>query len=106
MSGVERITAERQRQFEKGLGDAHDDDNNELGELADAAACYLLIETFVPRKNDNIFEKRLKYIRRIWPWSSDEWNPGTTRIRQLEKAGALIAAEIDRLLRAEEGEES
>ena len=34
-----------------------------------------------------------------WPWALGWWKPGTDPIRNLEKAGALIAAEIDRLLR-------
>ncbi|MGE0456387.1 MAG: hypothetical protein AB7I13_00015 [Vicinamibacterales bacterium] len=35
---------------------------------------------------------------RFWPFDCCDWKPGD-RIRELEKAGALIAAEIDRLLR-------
>lgn len=35
-----------------------------------------------------------------WPWSAEWWKPGDP-IRNLEKAGALIAAEIDRLKRNE-----
>lgn len=34
----------------------------------------------------------------MWPWEAEDWKPGPTRIRMLVKAGALIAAEIDRLL--------
>lgn len=35
----------------------------------------------------------------MWPWSDEKWNPEPdNRIRELAKAGALIAAEIDRLL--------
>jgi hypothetical protein len=35
-----------------------------------------------------------------WPWRWEWWKPGN-RVRELEKAGALIAAEIDRLSRIE-----
>jgi hypothetical protein len=35
-------------------------------------------------------------VPREWPWDSKWWKPGE-RIRELEKAGALIAAEIARL---------
>jgi len=36
-----------------------------------------------------------------WPWHENYWKP-STKIRDLVKAGALIAAEIDRLQREEE----
>lgn len=35
-----------------------------------------------------------------WPWTYDTWKPGDDPVRCLVKAGALIAAEIDRLQRA------
>lgn len=35
----------------------------------------------------------------IWPWDEEWWKPSTDRVRNLVKAGALIAAEIDRLQR-------
>jgi hypothetical protein len=35
-----------------------------------------------------------------WPWFQERWKPTPdNRIRELVKAGALIAAEIDRMLR-------
>ena len=42
-----------------------------------------------------------------WPWDEKFFKPDTTytydgRIRELTKAGALICAEIDRLIRAKE----
>jgi hypothetical protein len=30
-----------------------------------------------------------------WPWASRYWKPDADRVRELEKAGALIAAAID-----------
>jgi hypothetical protein len=42
-------------------------------------------------------------IGRYWPWDREWWKPTpNNRIRELAKAGALIAAEIDRLQRLEE----
>ena len=35
-----------------------------------------------------------------WPWGSEYWKPSEDPVRNLVKAGALIAAEIDRLNRA------
>jgi len=34
-----------------------------------------------------------------WPWEASWWKPSDDPIRNLAKAGALIAAEIDRLQR-------
>jgi hypothetical protein len=36
-----------------------------------------------------------------WPWDERWWKPSNDPIRDLVKAGALIAAEIDRLQRSE-----
>jgi hypothetical protein len=35
-----------------------------------------------------------------WPWDASWWKPSNDPVRNLVKAGALIAAEIDRLQRA------
>lgn len=31
----------------------------------------------------------------LWPWSREAWKPTGDRVRDLTKAGALIAAAID-----------
>lgn len=85
-TGTELIAEERQRQLEKeGFDAAHDDEHGDSA-LVDAAACYAM-------------GRRLP----VWPWGIDWWKPGNGgkqgRIRELTKAGALIAAEIDRLQR-------
>ncbi len=88
MNGIERIAAERQRQIEvEGFGPEHDS-GNENGEMIDAAICYAM--------NAEIQDG---HHVSIWPWKEEWWKPADP-IRDLEKAGALIAAEIDRLLRA------
>ena len=38
-------------------------------------------------------------ILRLWPWSDKWWKPSDDPVRNLVKAGALLAAEIDRLQR-------
>ena len=98
--GVARIRAERQRQ-RKRWGSKHDA-NHMKEQLALAAACYAL--------PPNYRSPLLRYWRdQLWPqgwdYTFDDINP-ERRIRALEKAGALIAAEIDRLVReyAEAGE--
>jgi hypothetical protein len=98
MNGIERIAAERQRQIEvEGWTPEHDDLHiNE--EIASAAAYYAL-----PTAERKDLESAVAVD--LWPWDS-RWCKLTPndRIHELEKAGALIAAEIDRLLRLSEKE--
>jgi hypothetical protein len=56
--------------------------------LAMAAACYATPPTH-----------RDQPMPMLWPWSGMDWRPSADRVRELAKAGALIAAEIDRLNR-------
>lgn len=90
--GVEIINKERERQMlEEGWSFDHDDEQ-ENGEFADAAACYALTSLWRDSNNEPD----------VWPWDTKWWKPTPNdRIRELAKAGALIAAEIDRLLRIE-----
>jgi hypothetical protein len=90
--GAERIRIERERQKTvEGWTSEHDDDpGHSDGQMAQAAACYAWP---APRPLD---------VKRAWPWDRQWWKPTPwDRVRELEKAGALIAAEIDRLLRLE-----
>ena len=107
-TGIERIAAERQRQVtEEGWTPDHDD-HHDRDSMAKAAACYAApVEVFA------LTQLRDGGVRAtsIWPWET-KWdkrvrpsNSGflgadlDARIRDLEKAGALCAAEIDRLQR-------
>jgi hypothetical protein len=88
MSGIERIGDERKRQIEcEGWSPDHDDEH-ENGELALAAVAYALHGVYTGHKPYDGYE--------LYPYEVDSWRP-STRIRNLEKAGALIAAEIGRL---------
>ena len=90
LSGVELICMERERQIkEKGYTDEHDD--NEIKEsLVHAAVCYAI--PYGPTRS--------VYANTFYPWGEDTFNPTPdNRIKELFKAGALIAAEIDRLQR-------
>lgn len=105
MTGVELIAKERQRQVEKeGWTDQHDDAHSEA-ELVAAARAYCWAAycevTFAANKDD------LKLPPNDWPveWSREYWKPSNHPIRNLIKAGALIAAEIDRLIRTGHQEE-
>lgn len=97
-SGVALISAERARQItQEGWTSEHDDDHDE-NELARAAASYALPIDSRPHRNPN----QRGRAPECWPFSQDWWKPSEhDRIKELVKAGALIAAEIDRLQRLE-----
>lgn len=110
--GVKRIAAERERQMKVIGWDAEHDDEHDAGELAMAAICYAAPRPIYVR--DNNHRGRGVLFVDPWPgWWAKKWDKrpraadgdlreptSEERIRMLEKAGALIAAEIDRLLRA------
>lgn len=105
-AGVDLISAERQRQITaEGWTPEHDAHHAE-GELARAASCYAtpperrLIGTRLADGHGDRGDRYAQYPQG-WPWHPDWWKPGD-RIRELAKAGALIAAELDRLLAAAE----
>lgn len=85
---IEEIAAERRRQIETEDFTASHDNMATRGQLAAAAACYA-VAGIGHAAGDRVIEK-------IWPWDKEWWKPTVTR-RNLIKAGALIAAEIDRL---------
>lgn len=93
MTGIELISAERKRQVEVEGWTARHDSGHVNDELALAAACYALPKHV---RNRNIMDRPL--LSYLWPFSFDWWKPKQrNRIKELVKAGALIAAEIDRL---------
>ncbi len=95
VSGVDLIASERRRQIEHHGFNAGHDDCHENEELACAAAWYAMPHW--ARKDAD--DKRLI----LWPDGWGEWQKSRSdeRVRDLEKAGALIAAEIERLKRLE-----
>lgn len=102
MFGIEFIAAERQRQIEEeGYTTEKDQKYNSNEELALAASCYALPES---KRIYPWWDNEQGRIPVNWPWGKHFWKPNFQyggRIRELAKAGALIAAEIDRLLAAE-----
>jgi hypothetical protein len=96
-SGVARIAAERRRQIEvEGWTADHDDDHTE-GEMAAAAACYANVTVqYLRGLGIDLPPVGFPGAWMVARW----WKPSTDPIRNLERAGALIAAEIDRLERA------
>jgi hypothetical protein len=103
--GVRLIAAERQRQImQEGWTPEHDDEHN-TGELGYAAAAYMDWADAQVKELLDVSDWREGVLDSdgipfIWPWHSLWWKPSDDPIRNLVKAGALIAAEIDRLQRA------
>lgn len=94
MDGASLIAQERKRQIEEeGYTAVHDEQHNNE-ELVEAAGCY--IYSYVNR------DPQMPLID--WPWDPRDWKSTPEDwIKQLVKAGALIAAEIDRLQRMKGG---
>lgn len=85
-TGIELIAEERQRQIEEEGFTPEHDKQWIRGQLAEAAACYA-----------HPYRLLTKFY---WPFDKSWCKPTPQdRIRELQKAGALIAAEIDRLLK-------
>jgi hypothetical protein len=110
MTGSERISAERNRQISVERWTPEHDDKHDAGEMVMAAICYAAAavgdRVYTLRSHEYRTERFHKFSD-PWPWQR-HWDKRTTgtpnsteRIRMLEKAGALIAAEIDRLQRSE-----
>lgn len=99
-NGIELIAEERQRQIDVEGWSAKHDDCHARGELAIAGATYAL-NAAMPIVPSLYWPWAITCL--YWPWDMTWWKPSTP-IRDLTKAGALIAAEIDRLLRLEKQE--
>ncbi len=102
--GIQIIAEERKRQIKKEGWTPEHDAEHVHNEMAIAAAAYAMpsqlrdIQKEVVRiQNEKSFQM-ISYPK-YWPWDAKWWKPTPNdRIRELAKAGALIAAEIDRLL--------
>ena len=104
-TGVQRIAAERRRQIEvKGWTAEHDTEHG-CCQLLDAAICYAGVAGSQVLDEDG-GQEAMEGILEEWPWDRVWWKPSADPVRNLTKAGALIAAEIDRILyQRENGDE-
>lgn len=95
-TALRMVVSERERQTGTEGFTTERDDGYIQGELARAAAAYATPRGF----------RRLQEDQRTpvaWPWAPGWWKPATQttegRLRELAKAGALILAEMERLMR-------
>lgn len=104
-TGIELIAAERERQIAELGYDADHDAQHEGEDLAFAAACYAAPDAIY------LVRVELNGVRWVMPWPSDWGAPPERdfgrasyerRVDECTKAGALMAAEIDRLQDEEE----
>ena len=119
-TGIERITDERRRQVDAEGWTPEHDDEHDSGQLALAAACYATPRNLYVKEDfadsfsfsdpwswGNQWDNRLGYGENRYGGSDEGANfrpdPRTyndkERLDLLVKSGALIVAEIDRLLR-------
>lgn len=93
-TSIELIAEERQRQIEvEGYSLVDDASFYANGELAIAASIYAL-----PAEKRASTDTSFVPLPDQWPWDRASWKPTPElRLRELAKAGALIAAEMDRL---------
>lgn len=94
--GVSAIAEERKRQVEVEGWTPRHDDQYESFELPLAGASYALQATLL---DGGMGASAVTEPPSCWPWHRGWWKPKDRR-RNLARAGALIAAEIDRLDRA------
>jgi len=93
-TGSQLIAIERDRQISKEGYSWKNDQRYVNDELALAAACYA-----IPEYEREMQTTYLGEIPTLFPFDTNYWKPSPdNRIKELTKAGALIAAEIDRLL--------
>lgn len=107
-TGAQRIADERARHVALGWTRDHDAEH-ESGELAMAAACYAAAAASARLYEQHTYAASVVYSD-PWPFEDCDARPydgnvlrdatHNEAIRLLEKAGAFIAAEIDRLLHA------
>lgn len=93
MNGAELIAAERQRQIDQEGWTPEHDSQHRGHALALAGVCYALPVRY---RSTLVWGEEL--LDKLWPWQHRWWKPTPDdRVRELVKAGALIAAEIDRI---------
>ena len=96
--GTELIAQERHRQIEKEGWTQEHDSTHDNDDIAKCGAWYAIPERIRERLRKENFD--------LWVWNKKFYKPSkdnssAERIKELTKAGALIAAEIDRIIAKE-----
>lgn len=98
--GITLITLERKRQIEKKGFTSEHDDKHVNGELSAAAGSYTALASIQTNRQVHMQVKPSEMDPHpLWPWDESTWKPSDDVVRNLVRAGALIAAEIDRVQR-------
>lgn len=97
--GASLVTNERSRQISDEGWTLQHDDKHSGGEIAMAAACYARQAATVPYDYMSAKAYQETPPPPDWPWEASWWKPRNP-VRDLARAGALNAAEIDRRIRA------
>jgi hypothetical protein len=107
LTGAERIAAERQRQIDVGWTAEHDDthDFNTFSQAAQAYISVAMAMASVAPEDRALLDATDRDFREstmapFWPWGLEWWKPSTDPARNVEKAGALLTAALDRLERS------
>jgi hypothetical protein len=100
-TGLDLIAKARQKQIDKGYTPELDLDYYQE-ELAIAAMCYIKAGiatnySIACITYDGGYRKG-EGTPQEWPWASEYWTPSNEAVENYAKAGALIAAELDRLM--------
>ena len=96
-SGTDLIAAERKLQIHHHGYQPEQDLSYTRGQLLDAALSYCGAAI-------NIGHPSALKPPKQWPWAASLFHPSPSPVRNLVKAGALLAAEIDRLITVEQME--
>lgn len=97
-AGIDLIAAERKRQLEQEGYTLGHDDSHDNHQLALAAAAYAMPAVIISPSHEWHTDRD-----ELYPFDLSTWKPSPDdRLRELVKAGALISAEIERILRANE----
>ena len=104
-TGIELIAEERQRQIEvEGYTEQHDS-NHKVSEFISAAGSYAHSAVMYALKEEGATNDALTngipFLKKSFVWGYDAFKP-TGCLKDLIKAGALIAAAIDRLQREQQ----
>lgn len=95
-TGVKAIAAERERQLQAEGFTRDSDRQYQRGELAKAATAYVQLAAMDLAAGGTRDHIAWHGPAAVWPWAPEWWKPVDAR-RDLVRAGALIAAQIDLL---------